>query len=139
MFFTKAQAFYYDHYRDRQQSIRKPENPFFHDSAPRGRRLPAAAPQWRTPLVRSILGIFTTCFVGVMLADYFIVKPRQRASGHGAAKTPQVNWSGVITVFVAFVLAHYVLNKNMPIEFFTSLPISVVLYPILRLGSGGRL
>ena len=87
----------------------------------------------------TILGIFTTCFVGVMLADYFIVKPRQRASGHGAAKTPQVNWSGVITVFVAFVLAHYVLNKNMPIEFFTSLPISVVLYPILRLGSGGRL
>ena len=53
MFFTKAQAFYYDHYRDRQQSIRKPENPIFHNSAPRGRRLPAAAPQWRTPLVRS--------------------------------------------------------------------------------------
>ena len=87
----------------------------------------------------TILGILTTCFVGVMLADYFFVKPRERASGKGAGATPQVNWSGILTVVVAFVLAHYVLNKAMPIEFFTSLPISVVLYPILRLGSGGRL
>ena len=62
-----------------------------------------------------------------------------RASGKGAGATPQVNWSGILTVVVAFVLAHYVLNKSMPIEFFTSLPISLVLYPILRLGSGGRL
>ena len=85
----------------------------------------------------TILGILTTCFVGVMLADYFFVKPRQ--AGRDPADTPAVNWSGIITVAVAFVLAHYVLNKSMPIEFFTSLPISLVLYPILRLGSGGRL
>lgn len=86
----------------------------------------------------TILGILTTCFVGVMLADYFIVQPRLRAHG-GAQPVPQMNWSGIVTVIVAFVLAHYVLNQAVPIEFFTSLPICVVLYSILRLGSGGRL
>ena len=86
----------------------------------------------------TILGILTTCFVGVMLADYFIVQPRLRRHG-GEPTAPQMNWSGLITVVVAFVLAHYVLNRWVPIEFFTSLPICVVLYSVLRLGSGGRL
>jgi len=83
----------------------------------------------------TILGILTTCFAGIMIADYFIVKPVQRSRGLAAQPVPDVNWAGIVTVVVSFVLAHYVLNRYVSIEFFTSLPVCVVLYSVLRLAA----
>lgn len=78
-----------------------------------------------------ILGVITTAFAGVMIVDYFLVS---RQFGSGCVGAPEdVNWAGVITTVVAAVLAHYVLNKIVPIQFFTSLAVSFVLYPALRL------
>lgn len=86
----------------------------------------------------TVLGILTTCFAGIMIADYFIVKPIQRSRGQLNPPVPDINWSGIVTLVVAFVLAHYVLNQYVHIEFFTSLPISIILYPILRLATAGK-
>ncbi|VVE54860.1 purine-cytosine permease-like transporter [Pandoraea horticolens] len=80
----------------------------------------------------TVLGILTTCFAGIIIADYFVVK---RSAGGSLGGEEDVNWAGVITVVTGFVLAHYVLNRRVPIEFFTSLVVSFVLYPVLRLGA----
>ncbi|MDI9335118.1 MAG: cytosine permease [Cytophagales bacterium] len=77
----------------------------------------------------NILGVLTTAFAGIMLADYFII----RSNGQDqTVHAESINWAGVITTFVATILAHYVLNSMIPIEFFSSLVISVVLYVVLR-------
>lgn len=86
----------------------------------------------------TVLGVLTTCFSGIMISDYFIVKPIQRSRGQNVDVTPEFNWSGIITIVVAFVLAHYVLNQYVAIEFFTSLPISIVLYAVLRLATSRK-
>lgn len=86
----------------------------------------------------TVLGILTTCFAGIMISDYFIVKPIQRSRGQHNPPVPDINWSGIVTLVVAFVLAHYVLNQYVHIEFFTSLPISIILYPILRLATAAK-
>lgn len=78
-----------------------------------------------------ILGVVTTAFAGVMIVDYFLVS---RWLGTRSLRTPEnCNWAGVITTVVAAALAHYVLNRVVPIQFFTSLTVAFVLYPILRL------
>jgi cytosine permease len=79
----------------------------------------------------TVLGVLTTCFAGIIIADYLLVKPKL---GVSVPVSEEVNWAGVITVVAGFVLAHYVLNRIVPIEFFTSLLTSFVLYPVLRLG-----
>ncbi|MBD8473204.1 purine-cytosine permease-like transporter [Pseudomonas sp. CFBP 8770] len=78
----------------------------------------------------TILGVLTTCFAGIIIADYLIV-----ARLGSNRSTPEVNWAGVVTVGIGFVLAHYVLKAWVPIEFATSLVASFVLYPTLRLVS----
>ncbi|MFM0210025.1 hypothetical protein PQQ96_21710 [Paraburkholderia sediminicola] len=74
----------------------------------------------------TVLGVLMICYAGIILADYFIVARR-----HPAAATPSVNWLGVASAVISFVLAHYVLNTLIPIEFFTSLIGALVLYPLL--------
>lgn len=78
-----------------------------------------------------ILGVITTAFAAVMIVDYFIVS--RKVGSHGIANSELVNWAGVITTLVATILSHYVLNKIVTIQFFTSVGVSVLLYPILRL------
>lgn len=79
----------------------------------------------------TILGVLTTAFAGVIVADYFIVRPRL---GNSMAATDEaVNWAGVITVIAAVVLSHEVLNHVVPIEFFATLLICLIGYPLLRL------
>ena len=73
----------------------------------------------------TVLGVLMTCYAGIILADYFIVARR-----HPAAATPSVNWPGVATAVISFVLAHYVLNTLISIEFFTSLIGALVLYQL---------
>jgi cytosine permease len=86
----------------------------------------------------TILGVLTTCFAGIMMADYFIVRPRLGQTNIGRHGADPVNWAGIATTAVGFVLAHFVLDRWIPIEFFTSLVVSFALYPLLRLHSVRR-
>ncbi|MGE5701426.1 MAG: purine-cytosine permease family protein [Clostridia bacterium] len=81
----------------------------------------------------TILGVMTTCFAGIMIADYFLVRPKLGQQDTARFGAEAVNWSGVLSTVIGVVLAHYVLNKVMPIEFFTSLVVSGIVYPLLRL------
>jgi len=79
-----------------------------------------------------ILGVMITAFVSVMVVDYYFVS-RRVGSGHHQEEPEFINWAGVITTIASTVLAHYVLVKIIPIQFFTALAAGFVLYPILRL------
>jgi len=81
----------------------------------------------------TILGVLTTSFSGVIVADYYIVR---RITGQGSdhSHAPEtVNWAGVVTVIVSVTTSHYLLSSFVPIEFFSTLAISFLLYPALRL------
>ena len=81
----------------------------------------------------TILGILTTCISGIIIADYFIVHPRLNEAQVNINKTESYNWSGILVCAAGFILAHYVLNSIIKIEFFTALIFSVIAYPPLRL------
>jgi cytosine permease len=81
----------------------------------------------------TILGVMTTALAMVMICDYFIVRPRLGQKDISSHRDDMINWSGVISVVAATVLAHYVLNRYQPIEFFTSALTVLILYPSLRL------
>jgi len=82
----------------------------------------------------TMLGVLTTAFSGVIVADFFIVR---RFFNGGDAVTSQpaeiVNWAGVVTAVAAVLIGRYVLNRYVPVEFFSTLLICLVLYPVLRL------
>ncbi len=81
----------------------------------------------------TILGVMTTALAMVMISDYFIVRPILGQSDISEHQEDTVNWSGVISLIAATILAHYVLNKVQPVEFFTSAITVLILYPTLRL------
>jgi len=83
----------------------------------------------------TLLGVLTTCFSAIMLADYFLVerlRPRPSILGSKEVSEP-VNWAGVIALGLGFVAAHYLLRPLIPIEFFSALAVSLFVYPLLRL------
>jgi len=76
-----------------------------------------------------ILGVITTALAGVIIADHYIVR---RILGHTDISTygaDVVNWAGIVTVIAGSISAHYILNKWIPIEFFTSLFSAFICYP----------
>ena len=80
-----------------------------------------------------ILGILTMCFAGIMLADFFIVRPilgQQDTDEFGA---DNINWAGISSIPLAYLLAHHVLAEVIPVEIFTALAVAFVIYPLLRL------
>jgi len=81
----------------------------------------------------TILGVITTALAMLMITDYFIVRPRLDAQKAPADQAELVNWSGVISIIAATILAHYVLNEYQPVEFFTSALAVLIIYPLLRL------
>ncbi len=81
----------------------------------------------------TILGVITTALAMLMITDYFIVRPKFDRSNVANNAAESVNWSGVISIVAATILAHYVLNKYQPIEFFTSALAVLIVYPALRL------
>lgn len=82
----------------------------------------------------TILGVLTTSLAGVIIADYYIVPRLSRARPVAVVRQPEsINWAGVLTVIVGTFLAHYVLQNVVRIEFFTSVFVSLLLYPVLRL------
>lgn len=74
------------------------------------------------------LGVLTTCFAGVIVADYFLLGGRHRADPQEEA----VNWAGVITTLVAAWAATGPLAPHMPVLFCSALVVTLVLYPVLR-------
>jgi len=79
-----------------------------------------------------VLGVLTMCFAGIMLADFFVVRPRLGAR-LAAADTEDVNWAGLLSIALALLLAHFVLAPLVRIEILTALAVSFLLYPLLRL------
>jgi cytosine permease len=65
------------------------------------------------------------------VAHYYL--PGLGRSAMSEARVESVNWAGVLTGVVAAVLAHGPRSRVMPIGFFTTLLVPLVLYPALRL------
>ncbi len=80
-----------------------------------------------------ILGVLTICFAGIIIADYFIVRPVLGQSDLERYGMDDINWAGVLTVCIGFVLAYYVLPSVIPIKAVTAILMSLVVYPLLRI------
>jgi len=81
----------------------------------------------------TILGVITTALAMLMIVDYFIVRPKLGQSNPAPGTDDTVNWSGVISVVAATILAHWVLAPYQPVQFFTSAIAVLIIYPALRL------
>lgn len=79
-----------------------------------------------------ILGILTTSFAGIMLADFFIARPWLARHGIRSPDREMINWAGVTTLALAYLLARHVLPAWMPVEALSAILVSLVLYPLLR-------
>ena len=80
-----------------------------------------------------ILGILTTTFVGVILADFYVVRRGVRARRDEAEA---YNPAGLITVLVATVVAYRLQSGGagiLRLGFLVALVVSLILYPALRL------
>lgn len=74
------------------------------------------------------LGILTTSFCGVMIADYYLL--RHRASASSIERT---NWAGVITIITASVGSIILQQFGVfALGFLLALVITLSLYPLLR-------
>lgn len=80
-----------------------------------------------------VLGIITTSFAAVMIADYYFIRKRQLASH---ASVEAFNVAGLITVIVASIASTWLQDIHVfPLGFLLSLVITLVLYPALRLSA----
>ncbi len=79
-----------------------------------------------------LLGVLLSALAGLIIMDYYVVRPKLKRAGQ-VAVDEAVNWSGVITIIVAVILAHYVLQPYLRIEVLGSLLCVATLYPLLRL------
>lgn len=82
----------------------------------------------------TILGVLTTAFAGIIVADFFIFRSlADRDMINEIVATESVNWSGVATLFVAVFSSHYLLRQYLPVEGITTLLICLIVYPPLRM------
>jgi cytosine permease len=79
-----------------------------------------------------LLGVLLSALAGLIIMDYYVVGPKLKRAGQTAVDEA-VNWPGVITIIVAVILAHYVLEPYLRIEVLGSLLCVAALYPLLRL------
>jgi cytosine permease len=80
-----------------------------------------------------LLGVLLSSLAGVIIADYYIVTPIIKRRLLADRDYDDINWAGVITIVVAVLSAHYLIKPYQPIEVFTSLSVTLLLYPALRL------
>lgn len=81
----------------------------------------------------SMLGVMLSAISGVIILDYYLVRPKLTRSGYDPGTNAAVNWAGLITIVIAIIAAHYVLKPYIRIEVLGSLLCVAVLYPLLRL------
>ena len=79
-----------------------------------------------------LLGVLLSALAGTIIMDYYVVGPKLKRAGRGGVDEI-VNWSGVVTIIAAVMLAHYVLQPYLRIEVLGSLLCVATLYPLLRL------
>jgi cytosine permease len=79
-----------------------------------------------------LLGVLLSALAGTIIMDYYIVRPKLNRAGLTQIDEA-VNWSGVVTIIAAVILAHYVLQPYLRIEVLGSLLCVAALYPLLRL------
>ncbi|AKA48590.1 hypothetical protein IX51_05185 [uncultured archaeon] len=78
-----------------------------------------------------ILGITTTSFAGIMIADYYIVRRGKRAN-HKSVEA--VNIAGVLTILIATGISAYLETQGIFVMgFLLALILVLVLYPPLRI------
>lgn len=77
----------------------------------------------------TLLGVLTTCFAGVIVADYYLLGGSRRAQ---KVAEEQVNWAGVVTTLLATWLAVGPLSSWMPVLFCSALLLTLLIYPLLR-------
>ena len=88
----------------------------------------------------TVLGVLTTAFAGIIVADFFIVRRLVDDAVISALVTGEsVNWSGVATLLISTISAHYILSDILPIQGLTTLAICLLVYPLLRLQQLKRL
>ncbi len=80
-----------------------------------------------------ILGVLTTCFSSIMVADYFVVRPYLKQTDTERYGADWVNWAGVLSIAMGFVFGQYILVDIIKLKFFTVLIVSFIVYPILRI------
>jgi cytosine permease len=79
-----------------------------------------------------VLGILTTSFVGVILADYYFVRGGVRARRD---EVEAYNAAGLATILAATVLAWWLQSAGagiLRLGFLVALAVSLGLYPLLR-------
>lgn len=79
-----------------------------------------------------VLGILTTTFVGVILADYYLVRKGGKAS---RAETESYNAAGLTTIIFATLLAYWSQGHGsglFKLGFLVALVLSLTVYPLLR-------
>ena len=79
-----------------------------------------------------LLGVLLSALGGTIIMDYYFVGPKLKRMQR-AQVDEVVNWSGVVTIIVSVLLAHYVLQSYLRIEVLGSLLCVAILYPLLRL------
>jgi len=80
-----------------------------------------------------LMGVLLSSLSGVIIADYYLVKPVLEKRTGRPADIETVNWAGVVTIVVAVLAAHYLLRTLQPVEVLSSLAITLLLYPLLKL------
>lgn len=77
------------------------------------------------------LGCITLALVGVMIADYYLV--RKQHYDHSTHRVEQWNWAGVIALHIGAIVGIVLIaTGTMPLGFMVSLLLAIVLYPLLR-------
>jgi cytosine permease len=77
----------------------------------------------------SLLGVLTTCFAGVIVADFFLLR---RGRIPHAKEDESVNWAGVVTTLVVTWLSMGPLAAYVPVLFCSALGLTMIVYPVLR-------
>ena len=93
-----------------------------------------------------LMGVLLSALASVIIMDYYFVSPRLAAGdGHAGhddtgredasreGNGESINWSGVIAIITAVIVAHFVLRDYFRLEVLSSILCVVCVYPLLRL------
>jgi len=81
-----------------------------------------------------LMGVLLSALASVIIMDYYFVGPRLASgNGHPANNEESVNWSGVIAIITAVIVAHFLLKDYFRLEVLSSILCVVCVYPLLRL------
>ncbi|MFC0582914.1 purine-cytosine permease family protein [Micrococcoides hystricis] len=77
------------------------------------------------------LGTLTLSMVAIMMADYYFVRKRQ--VDLASQRVEVWNWAGLLTLLISAAIGFVLMGTGiMPLGFFLSFVIAIILYPILR-------